>query len=57
MLKALGAFIAALGAKEIELKEIFSLRASPTDLVEELCELRVFFVTEEHLVAVATSLL
>jgi hypothetical protein len=56
-LKALGAIIGALGAEEIELKEIFPLRATSTDLVKELCEVRVFFVAEEHLVAVAASLL
>lgn len=52
VLKALGTVIAALGAEEIELKEFFPLRASPTDLVEELSEVRVFFVAEERLMAV-----
>ena len=56
-LKALGAIIGALGAEEIELKEIFPLRATSADLVEELSKVRVFFVAEEHLVAVAASLL
>ena len=56
-LKALGAIIGALGAEEIELKEIFPLRATSADLVEELSKVRVFFVAEEHLVAVAASFL
>jgi hypothetical protein len=57
VLKALGTVIAALGSEEIELKEIFPVRATPTDLVEELFEVRVFFVAEEHLVAVAAPFL